>query len=99
MHSRYKKSKKILSVKVTDEHVHDSKMLPQLVEDITKSKNMAIDKVLADGVHMMVMMFLDVYQTMKLPCIKIRKNAKVRQKTNHVLRNMTVISQKNDLQK
>ena len=52
--SRYKKSKKILSVKkVTDDkHVHDSKMLSQLVgEDITKSKNMAIDKVLADGVH------------------------------------------------
>ena len=31
------KTKKILSKKVTDEHVHDSKMLPELVEDIIKS--------------------------------------------------------------
>jgi hypothetical protein len=34
-----------------------------------------------------------------LPCIKVRKNAKVNKKTNHILRNLTVISQKNDLQK
>ena len=31
------KSKKILSMKVTDEHVHDSKALPELVENIIKS--------------------------------------------------------------
>ena len=31
------KSKKILSIKVTDEHVHDSKALPELVENIIKS--------------------------------------------------------------
>jgi len=41
--------------------------------------------------------FLDAGQTMDLPCIKLRKNAKVRQKTNHILRNLAVISQKNDL--
>ncbi len=34
------KSKKILSIKVTDEHVHDSKALPELVENIIKSNNM-----------------------------------------------------------
>ena len=34
-----------------------------------------------------------------LPCIKVRKNAKVRLKTNHILRNLSVISQKNNLQK
>ncbi|MGN6347410.1 MAG: transposase [Candidatus Nitrosocosmicus sp.] len=33
-------SKKIISIiKVTDEHVHDSKVLPKLVESIAKSKN------------------------------------------------------------
>ena len=31
------KTKKILSMKVTDEHVHDSKALPELVENIIKS--------------------------------------------------------------
>ena len=34
-----------------------------------------------------------------LPCIKVRKNAKVRLKKGNILRNLSVISQKNDLQK
>ncbi len=34
-----------------------------------------------------------------LPCIKVRKNAKVLLKKGHILRNLSVISQKNDLQK
>ena len=34
------KSKKILSMKVTDEHVHDGKVLPELVENIIKSNSM-----------------------------------------------------------
>ena len=33
------KTKKILSMKVTDEHVHDSKALPELVDDVIKSDN------------------------------------------------------------
>jgi DDE family transposase len=33
-----------------------------------------------------------------LPCIKVRKTAKVKLKTSHILRNLSVISQKNDLQ-
>jgi hypothetical protein len=28
------KNKKILSIKVTDEHIYDSKMLPEMVENI-----------------------------------------------------------------
>ena len=31
------KTKKILAMKVTDEHVHDSKALPELVDDVIKS--------------------------------------------------------------
>ena len=30
------KTKKILSIKVTNEHVHDSKALPELIENIIK---------------------------------------------------------------
>ena len=45
------KTKKIFSLKVTDEHVHDSKVLPKLVEDIIKSKNMIVGKILADGAY------------------------------------------------
>ena len=32
------KSKKILSMEVSDEHVHDNKMLPELVDEIANSK-------------------------------------------------------------
>jgi hypothetical protein len=45
------KTKKILSIKVTDdEHVHDSKVLPELVKNIIKSDNVtvAIGKLLGD---------------------------------------------------
>jgi hypothetical protein len=47
------KSKKILSIKVTDEHVHDSKALPELVDNIIKSDSMAttICKLFADGAY------------------------------------------------
>ena len=33
-----------------------------------------------------------------MPCIKVRKDAKVRLKTGHILRNLSVLSQRNDLQ-
>src|SRR6185437_2375095 len=32
------------------------------------------------------------------PCIKVRKNAKVRWKKGNILRNLSVLAQKNDLQ-
>ena len=57
------KTKKILSMKVTDdEHVHDSKALPELIENIIKSDNMAtattaIGKLFGDGAPMKVMKF------------------------------------------
>ncbi len=45
------------------------------------------------------MRFLDIYQTMDMPCVKVRKNAKVRWKKGNILRNLTVLAQRNDLQK
>ena len=47
------KTKKILSIKVTiDEHVHDSKALPELVENTIKSDSIsAIGKLFADGAY------------------------------------------------
>ena len=44
------KTKKIHSIKVTDEHVHDSKALPELVEKSVKSDNVtvAIGKLFGD---------------------------------------------------
>ncbi len=46
------KTKKILSIKVTDEHVHDSKALPELVGNIIKSASMTTTgKLFADGAY------------------------------------------------
>jgi hypothetical protein len=72
------KSTKILSMKVTDEHVHVSKALPELVKNVIKSdsRKITISKLFADGL-MMVMIFLDVYQIMEychvLMCERILK--------------------------
>ena len=58
------KTKKILSIRVTDEHIHDSKALPELIENIIASNNIkAIGKLLVLMVLMKVMIFLDVWQT------------------------------------
>ena len=61
------KTKKILSIKVTnDEHVHDSKALPELVANTIESDNVtAIGKVFADGASMKTMRFLDIWETME----------------------------------
>ncbi len=96
------KSKKILSMKVTaDEHLHDSKVLPELVENITKSNSMAaIGKLLADeGAYDDNDIFRCLSDNGIHPCIKVRKNARVRLKTGHILRNLLVLEQRNDFKK
>jgi hypothetical protein len=46
------KTKKILSMKVTDEHVHDGKVLPELVDNVIESdKQITIGKIIADGAY------------------------------------------------
>jgi Transposase DDE domain len=74
------KSKKILSMKVTDEHVHDSKVLPELVQNIIKSNNITASKLFADGAYDSNGVFRCLADNGILPCIKVRKNAKVRYK-------------------
>ena len=46
------KTKKILSIRVTNEHVHDSKALPELFDEMIESDNItAIGKLFADGAY------------------------------------------------
>jgi hypothetical protein len=96
------KSKKILSMKVTDEHIHDSKALPELVEDIIKSDNsmIPIGKLFADdGAYDGNEIFKFLANCGILPCIKVRKNARVGWKKGSMFRNLSVLAQRNDLQK
>jgi len=94
------RNKKILSMKVTDEHVHDSKTLPELVDDTIKSnRQITVCKLLADGAYDSNDNFRRLSDNGILPCIKVRKNARVKLKTNHILRNLSVLAQRNDVQK
>ena len=96
------KTKKILSLKVTDEHVHDSKVLPELVDNIIKSDGMTtttIGKLFADGAYDGNEIFRCLGENGILPCIKVRKNARVGWKKGNILRNLSVLAQRNDLQK
>jgi len=47
---------------------------------------------------MKVMRFLDILQIME-SCIKVKKNARIRWKTGNIIRKLSVIFQKKDLQK
>nr|MBA3285947.1 IS5 family transposase [Nitrosopumilus sp.] len=95
------KSKKILSMKVTDEHVHDSKALPELVDDAIRSdsRKITVCKLLADGAYDSNDVFRCLSDNGTLPCVKLRKNARIKLKTNHILRNLSVLAQRNDFQK
>ncbi len=88
-------------MKVTDEHVYDSKALPELVvENIIKSdRQLTVGKLLVDGAYDSNDIFRCLSDNGILPCIKVRKNAKVRLKKGYILRNLSVIAQRNDLQK
>ena len=98
------KTKKILSMQVTDEHVQDSKVLPGLVDDVIKSDNMtaagaAIVKLFDDGAYDNNDIFRYLGDKGIQPCIKVRKNARVRWKKGNILRNLSVLAQRNDFQR
>ena len=94
------KTKKILFMKVTDEHAHDSKMLPELVDEIIKSDSITtIGKLFADGAYEGNEIFRYLRDNGIMPCIKVRKNARVRWKKGNFFRNLAVLAQRNDLQK
>ncbi len=95
------KNKKILSMRVTAyEHIHDCKSLPELIGNIIQS-NKIIDKLLFtdDGPYEGNDIFRYISDNGIMPCIKVRKKAQVGWKKGHILRNLSVISQKNDLQR
>jgi Transposase DDE domain len=94
------KKKRILSLIVTSEQVHDGKILPELIDDITIKQNKVVDSTIADGAYDNNNNFQYLsFKGIKPAAIKVRKNSRCR-KTNHYLRNKTVKMQnKNNLQK
>jgi transposase len=91
------RKKRILSLHVTSEEVHDGKVLSKLVDDITIKQNKKIDTVIADGAYDHNNNFkMLAFRGIK-PVIKVRKNS-ICKKTNHYQRNNSVKMQKNNLQ-
>ncbi|MFL6379333.1 MAG: IS5 family transposase [Nitrososphaeraceae archaeon] len=91
------KKKRILSLHVTSEQVHDGKILPELIDDITIKQNKIVNTVIADGSYDSNKNFQILSFKGIKPAIKIRKNSRCR-KVNHYLRNKMVKMQKNNLQ-
>ncbi len=86
-------------MKVTDEHVHDSKALPEMVNDVKSNNMITIGKLFVDGSYDSKDIFRYVVDNGILPCIKVRKNAGIKWKKGNILRNLSVLDQRNDLQK
>ncbi len=92
------KKKRILSLDVTSEKVHDGKVLLELIDDITIKQNKVIETAIMDG-------FYDSNKNFQIlsfrgikPAIKVRKNSRCTN-TNHYLRNKAVKMQKDDIDK
>jgi IS5 family transposase len=91
------KRKRILSLNITSEQVHDGKVMSELVDDITIKQNKIVDTAIMDGSYDSNKNFQFLSFKGIQPAIKVRKNSRCR-KTNHHLRNKTVKMQKNNLQ-
>ncbi len=79
------KTKEILALEVTDEKVHDGKVLYRLVDRILKQNNSVnIKTVLADGAYDGNENFEYLHEKRILPGIKVRRNSIVSTKNNKI---------------
>ena len=91
------KTKEILALEVTDEKVHDGKVMPKLIEHILKNnKDIKIESALGDGSYDSNENFEYLQKKRIRPGIKVRKNSIISRKNNKV-RNREVKFQMKDL--
>jgi hypothetical protein len=83
-------SKMIVSIKITDEHSHDAKHLPSLVDDAQNHGK--VIKVLADAAYDSKNNFSHLYHDNIVPAIKVRKNSSGKSRGCYP-RKISVISQ------
>src|SRR5215203_2472768 len=72
------KKKRILSLHVTSEQVHDGKILPELVDDITIKQNKVVETAIMDGSYDNNKNFQFLSFKGIQPAIKVRKNSRCR---------------------
>ena len=90
------KKKRILSLEVTSEEVHDGRILKKLVDDA--SENNKVKRVLADGMYDSNNNFRYLSKNHIKPGIKTRRNSKVKS-TNCSARNISVLKQQTNLKR
>ena len=90
------KKKRILSLEVTSEEVHDGKMLTKLID--IASENNKVKRVLADGMYDSNNNFRYLLKNHIKPGIKTRRNSKVKS-TNCSARNISVLRQQTNLKR
>jgi len=93
------KTKKIVSMAVTKENIHDGKMLKKLVDDVVVSKNNNIQKVLADGAYDSKDNFRYLDELKITPVIKVRKNSSIKNNINCTPRKLSVLEQFKDIKR
>ena len=91
------KTKKIVSMRVTKEDVHDGQMLKELVDDT--SKKYRIKKVMADGAYDSKDNFRYLDSMNVIPAIKVRKNSSVKNNAKCIPRKLSVIQQLEDVKR
>jgi len=89
---------KMLSLNVTTEKVHDSKVLHLLIHDIITKRKIETNTVIADGSYDTNKIFQFLSFNNVKPEIKVRRSSKNRN-GNHHKRNLEVMEQKNDFNK
>jgi hypothetical protein len=93
------KTKEIFALEVTDEKVHDGKVMAKLVEHILENKNnIKIKSALGDGSYDSNENFIYLQEKEIKPAIKVRKNSIMSLKNNK-MRNKEVKLQTKDLLK
>ena len=90
------KRKRILSLEVTSEEVHDGRILKKLVDNASENNN--LKGILADGMYDSNNNFRYLSKNHIKPGIKTRSNSKVKS-TNCHARNMSVVKQQANLKR
>jgi hypothetical protein len=93
------KTKEILALEVTDEKVHDGRMLKKLVNDVLDNRGTMIESVLADGAHDTNTNFQFLEQKEITPGIKVRKNSIISIRNNSLRNREVRLQTKDDLLK
>ena len=92
------RTKEILALEVTDEKVHDGKVMPRLIEHVLKNnEDVKIESTLGDGAYDSNENFKYLQKKKIKPAIKVRKNSTIVSLKNNKIRNREVKFQTRDL--